>query len=200
MALLSIKEFGESLGMSYDTTKKNVSRGNIIKGTDGKIDTENAVNKLYFNTQIALSGTKKVKTVTKKEPKGDVKKAVSEKPKPLTKEQQVYVDIDLRKKVADAELAERGSEIKRIQLEKQAGNLLPLDLVEKCLVINVQSIIKGFKTERDNMSRIVVEKFGGTRKDLVEINLELDKILDLVVKKAKKDASFELENAINIYK
>jgi hypothetical protein len=200
MALLSIKEFGESMGMSYDTTKKNVSRGNIIKGTDGKIDTENAVNKLYFDNQIALGGTKNAKTPAKKIDKRDEKKTLSEKPRLLTKDQQVLLDIELRKKRADVDLVERSSELKRIQLEKQAGNLLPLDLVEKCLVINIQSIIKGFKTERDNMSRIVVEKFGGTRKDLVEVNLELDKILDMVVKKAKKEASYELENAINTYK
>ena len=200
MALLSIKEFGESIGMSYDTTKKNVSRGNIIKGTDGKIDTENAVNKLYFDNQIALGGLKKSKTTVINNQKRDEKRQILDRPRLLTKDQQILVDIELRKKRADVDLVERSSELKRIQLEKQAGNLLPLDLVEKCLIINVQSIIKGFKTERDNMSRIVVEKFGGTRKDLVDINLELDKILDIVVKKAKKDASYELENAINTYK
>ena len=44
MAIVSLTEFAEMIGMSYDTVKKNAQRGKIIKGTDGKIDTDNAVN------------------------------------------------------------------------------------------------------------------------------------------------------------
>ncbi len=117
----------------------------------------------------------------------------------MTASQQQYADIDLRTKLATAEARERESELKRIQLEKMAGNLLPVDLVEKIVVINIQAILKGFRTERENMTSILIERFGGNRKDLVEINAMLDKSMDIVISKAKKEANYELEQAISTY-
>jgi hypothetical protein len=80
-----------------------------------------------------------------------------------------------------------------------AGNLLPVDIVEKIVVINIQAILKGFRTERENMTSILIERFGGNRKDLVEINAMLDKAMDVVISKAEKEANFELEQAISVY-
>ena len=102
-------------------------------------------------------------------------------------------------RLAAAESKERESELKRIQLEKMAGNLLPVDLCEKIIVINIQSILKSFRSERENMSNIFVERLGGSRKDLVEINTALDKIMDVAISKAKKDAEHEIDGAVGIY-
>lgn len=197
MAIVSLKEFAELMGMPYNTAKINSQRGNIIKGTDGKIDTENAVNRLFFDKQKAKISTKPDKKVSEKaEP--TTKKRV-ERPTGLTANQKQYVDIDLRTKIATAEAKEREAELKRIQLEKMAGNLLPVDLVEKIVIINIHAILKGFRSERENMTSILIERFGGNRRDLVEINAMLDKSMDVVIKKAEKQANHELEQAISVY-
>lgn len=197
MAIVSLQEFADSLGMPYDTAKKNAQRGNIVKGTDGKIDTENAVNKLFYEKKKSQISSKPPKE-TKEKPESKQRKPV-EKPTGLTATQQQYADIDLRTKIATAEAKERESELKRIQLEKMAGNLLPVDIVEKIVVINIQAILKGFRTERENMTSILIERFGGNRRDLVEINSMLDKAMDVVISKAEKEANFELEQAISVY-
>ncbi len=197
MAIVSLTEFAEMIGMSYDTAKKNAQRGKIIKGTDGKIDTDNAVNRLFLDK-------KKAQNINKPNPvvaQNDVSKTKKpvERPTGLTAQQKQYADIDLRTKIAAAETKEREAELKRLQLEKLAGNLLPVDQVEKIIVVNVQAILKNFRSERDNMALVMVERFGGNRKDLVEITTALDKIMDVVISKAEKDANYELDIAVSQY-
>ena len=197
MAIVSLTEFAEMIGMSYDTAKKNAQRGKIIKGTDGKIDTDNAVNRLFLDK-------KKAQNINKPNPvvaQNDVSKTKKpvERPTGLTAQQKQYADIDLRTKIAAAETKEREAELKRLQLEKLAGNLLPVDQVEKIIVVNVQAILKNFRSERDNLALVMVERFGGSRKDLVEITTELDKIKEEVMSKAEKDANYELVIAVSQY-
>lgn len=197
MAIVSLTEFAEMIGMSYDTAKKNAQRGKIIKGTDGKIDTDNAVNRLFLDK-------KKAQNINKPNPvvaQNDVSKTrkTVERPTGLTAQQKQYADIDLRTRIAAAETKEREAELKRLQLEKLAGNLLPVDQVEKIIVVNVQAILKNFRSERDNMALVMVERFGGSRKDLVEITTALDKIMDVVISKAEKDANYELDIAVSQY-
>jgi len=194
MAILSLEEFGVSIGMSYDTVKKNAQRGNIVKNSDGKVDTDNPKNKVFYDKKKAQLSLKPSSGAGV-----SAEKSKTDKPTGLTGSQKVYADLDLRTKIATAEAKERENEIKRIQLEKQAGNLLPVDLCEKIIVINVQAILKSFQSERENMTRIFIERFGGNRKDLVEINTALDKIMDVAISKAEKDAFVEIDNAVNEY-
>lgn len=197
MAIVSLTEFAEMIGMSYDTAKKNAQRGKIIKGTNGKIDTDNAVNRLFLDKKKAQN-INKPNTVVAQNDVSKTRKPV-ERPTGLTAQQKQYADIDLRTRIAAAETKEREAELKRLQLEKLAGNLLPVDQVEKIIVVNVQAILKNFRSERDNMALVMVERFGGSRKDLVEITTALDKIMDVVISKAEKDANYELDIAVSQY-
>lgn len=199
MAILSMKEFASSMNMPYDTVKKNCQRGNLIKGTGGKIDTENPKNKLFIDkltvSNVSSLPKEDIKTTTKGTSK--TVKRIVERPTELTKLQKELADLEKRKKLADVDLVERGAELKRIQLEKAAGNLLPVDLVSKIFTINIQSIFKTLDGSLENMATIYVERFGGTAKDLADITkamrLELSKSID----KSKELAFLELDNAVN---
>jgi hypothetical protein len=194
MAIVSLKEFAESMGMPYDTAKKNAQRGNIIKGTDGKIDTENPTNRIFYNEKkasIELRPSKKVEKPTTKRS--------TEKPTTQTKEQKVYTDLDLRTKIATAQAKEYEAEIKRIEIEKKAGRLLPVELAEKAIVINCQAIFKAFDNEIDNMVNIITERFGGSRSDTVEIMRDVRVLLSQAVDTANKNATLDIENAVDEY-
>lgn len=194
MAILSLSEFAESMGMPYNTVKVNAQRGKIIKGTDGKIDTENPTNKLFFNKQTSNLGT----IITKKDVSIKEKKTV-ERVSGLTESQKQYTDLDLRTRIATAELKERENEIKKIQLEKAAGNLLPVDLVESILVINIQAIFKVFESELENLASIYNEVFGGTRKELAVIIEKQRGILAKAIDKSSEDAKAEIDIAVSDY-
>lgn len=197
MAILSLEEFGDSMGMPYDTVKKNAQRTNIIKGTDGKIDNENPVNKVFYDKQIAKQGTKFIKKEIKSSD-GTKSKRIIEKPTGLTETQRQYSDLDLRTRIANAKSKEREAELKNINLERLAGNSLPVDIVERILVVNFQAIFKNFEASIENMVLITVDTLGGTRKDSHEITKKLRVELSTIIDKTKKDVEHELKSEIKM--
>lgn len=138
------------------------------------------------------------------------KKVVVEEEIPISKEEkkriseekkarETFLQIEIRKKLADVELVERNSEIKKMQLEKIAGNTLPLDITTNVLRINLQSIFKTFSSELENMATITVETLGGTRADLVKITNAQNVMLKKIVELAKENANQEIERYIMEY-
>jgi len=76
-----------------------------------------------------------------------------------------------------------------------AGNLLPVELVQSILVINIQNLIKNFEGELENMASIYI-----TDRELLSIATTKQKeLLAKIVLKSKEDAMFEIENSINEY-
>lgn len=130
-----------------------------------------------------------------------IKETASERleKKRIAQHQQSLVDLDLRKKTADALLVERQSELRLIQLEKIAGNTLPLDITTNLLRINLQSIFKTFSMELENIATISVETLGGTRTDLVKITNAQNIMLKKIVENAKANANQEIEIYIQEY-
>lgn len=198
---MSLKEFGDSMGMPYDTVKKNAQRKKIIKGTDGKIDTELPINKMFFDAQMILLGTKTAKKEVHRDGGVSIsreKKASTEKPTGLTANQKQYTDLDLRMRIANAESKEREAQLKNITLERLAGNSLPIDIVDRIMVINFQAIIKNFEASLENMAFITTEVLGGTRKDSADIVKKLRVELNTVVQKTKSDIAHEMESEIKV--
>lgn len=143
---------------------------------------------------------------TKKKPAVEV----FEKPDKLTAEEkrelreakktrETLFDYDLRQKKANAEYRERESELKKMQLEKIAGNTLPLDLTKKILKINCQAILIQFLASVENMVAITVEELGGNRADNVRITNELKTVFKKTVENCSKNADREIENAVAEY-
>jgi hypothetical protein len=191
MSILSLKDFSNAVGVSYDTVKKHVQRKKLFKGTDGKIDTEHPLNVSYILEQTKGAGLfKSSHTIELKETKAE-----KPKEKVLSSSEKLYLDLDLRKKVAEAEKAERDNELKRIQLEKIAGKLLPVELVERIFAINIQAVFKNFETESENLVSLYVLD----RKKLAEVNQKQKEMIAKIIEKSKEDAKYEIENAIMDY-
>jgi hypothetical protein len=194
MAKLKVKDFVDAYDIKESTVKSYLHRKKLHKDADGFIDTENPINKLLISELKLKIETNKVgksndeKTIT-------VKKSNTVNTNGLTESQKQYADIDYRTRVATAETKEREAELKRIQLEKMAGNLLPVELVQSILVINIQNLIKNFEGELENMASIYI-----TDRELLSIATTKQKeLLAKIVLKSKEDAMFEIENSINEY-
>ncbi|ASD52945.1 hypothetical protein [Flavobacterium phage V182] len=117
---------------------------------------------------------------------------------PLTASQRQYQDLELRKKLADADLQERSAELKKIQLEKLAGNMLPTDFVEKAFLVNIQAIFKNFDASLENLSIIYVEEMGGDRSDVSRLTNKLRNELSRIIEKSKVDANHEIQEEIKL--
>ena len=128
MAKLTDKEFEKMHGVKAGTIRVHVKRGKLQRDVTGLIDTDNPINQIYIRDLKVSESKEVVKEVV--EPKEQKPKEVPTARRKPSKEDQYILDLDLRKKIADAETKEHESALKKMQLEKQAGNLLPVELVK----------------------------------------------------------------------
>jgi len=190
MAKYNIKDFASAYKQKANTVKSWVQRGKLIKGADGFIDTENPINKsLISEMQLKVNANLIGVKVGKKQ------KDSKDNDVPLNATQKVYLDLDLRKKIAETETAERQSELKRMDIEKKAGKSMPVELVEKIFSINIQSIFKNMEAEYENIASLYVLD----RKELSIVMEKQKVILSKAIEKSKEDARFEIESAIIDY-
>ena len=110
------------------------------------------------------------------------------------------LDWDLRKKIADALKAERAAELAKLQVDKLMGNLMPLDMVEMILKVNIQDIFKTFENECINLGSIYCDILaGGNREKLSELIKHLREILSGTISRIEETTATEIENAIESY-
>jgi hypothetical protein len=186
-----VKDFANSYGIKESTVKSYVHRKQLQKDAEGFIDTEIDKNKLFIlEMQLKVNGESNVSKSSNKVEKKEIPKE-----KVLSSIEKEYLDLDYRKKKAEAEKAERDNELKRVQLEKIAGKLLPVELVERIFTINIQAVFKNFELESENLARLYVLD----RKKLAEVNQKQKILLSNIIQKSKEDAKFEIENAIMDY-
>lgn len=112
---------------------------------------------------------------------------------------ETLLDIEIRKKKADLRLIERNAEIKEAQLEKIAGNTVPLDLMMSLIAINFKAIFKSFHSQSKNMASTMVQRLGGTNDDLNEIMKEIEKTLDYVRVKSKEKSQMDVDRLVEEY-
>ncbi|MBO0323038.1 hypothetical protein J0X14_12085 [Muricauda sp. CAU 1633] len=201
--LITPKQLAEAIGINLPTLRKHIQRDKLRKS--GKfIDTEFPLNNEYIITQTNGKGLD-LNKVEKREIKqlkdvGNLSPAKSNKAIEVeptkTKE---YDSFELRKRKADAEKAERDNELKKIEIQKKMGKLMPVELMEKILVINVQSVFRSFEAEAENIASTYCEILGGDRSHLSEMTKRMREHLDASIKKTKKIAFREIKIAINDY-
>lgn len=208
MSKLNTKEFSAAIGLKPPTVRAHISRGKIIRDSEGYIDTELEKNRLYIKEQTNGKGIfkvtpekKKTKTPEKLESSSSQTEIIfkdSRTPE-QKKRDKIFEDIELRKKQAELDNAERTAELKKLEIEKKAGRLLPVELVQKIMSINIQSIFKNFDNESDRIAGIFTEVFGGGRSELADITKRMRESLSIAISKAKEDSLFEIEQAIDEY-
>ena len=193
MAKYSFKDFVNSFAVKEGTVKSWLHRKKLQRDAEGFIDTENPINRLLISEMQLKSNGNLLAVETKKSKKVESKNEQLEIP--LTESQKQYQEIDYRTRVATAEAKEREAELKRIQLEKIAGNLMPIEVVERIFTINIQAIFKNVEGELENLASIYVPD----RSILSDVIQKQKELLVKIVEKSKEDAAIEIENAINDY-
>lgn len=208
MSKLNTNEFSAAIGIKVGTIKAHISRKKLERDEDGLIDTDTAKNKQYIKDQTKGKGLFSIETVTIEpgpdesvEKNSNQKKIVfNDKRTPEQKQRdKVFEDIELRKKTADLENAEYTAKLKKLEIEKKAGKLLPIELAQRIMVINIQTIFRTFEGESENVAGIFSEVLGGTRKDLSEIIKRMRESLSVAIKKAEDDSAEEIAQAIMEY-
>jgi hypothetical protein len=218
--LLELNGGNQSVFDNYDlsvTNKANVVKKTIAptKKTEKIIVNKKSVQKpINLPPKLEKEQNEKVsdsKGLVKVAPAVDTKKIkpiivpeklTLEEKRVLARERQQrldLIDLDLRKRTAETTLVERNSELRQLQLEKIAGNTLPLDITKSILMINIQTIFTTFNSEIDNMVTITVEELGGTRADAVRIQNKLKVVFKKLIETTKENSNREIEKVVNEY-
>lgn len=207
---LSPKEFAIACGVAYSTLRKHVSRGKVHKSGDF-IDTDYELNKNYVDEQTNGTGLDlaKIKSESKSSPPKKNGPSKKDKPKPPdvdespssiepTREEILANSLTLRRKKADLELAERNSELKRLEIQKKMGELMPIELVENILTVNIQTVFRSFEAEAENVASIYCDVLGD-RSQLSEMVGQMREHLQKTISEVKSKAADEVKKAIMEY-
>lgn len=220
--IISRKDFADLCGKEVSYINVYISRGKIVTTPDdkGKIDTDNALNKLFKKRCKDAEKKKKEKekiqqkkkVEKKKVEKIDTGKLYDEVVEKISKEaakeandkqNEVSEDVvswDLRKKIADALKAEQQAEKERLNVEKLMGNLMPVDLVQQIITINIQDIFRTYDQDIVNQASIFCDIMaGGDRTKLAQVIAKLRTHLEHIIQKVEKSAAKEVENVIKEY-
>ncbi len=198
MSFLSPKDFADQFGLKYNTVRSHVTRKKLIK-VGGYIDTKNPVNELYIQenaTKDAVESSKPPKSTPNEEIEYQ---APAPKPSVSSGDGSAETSLTLRKKRADALKAEREAEYKHLQIQKLQGKLMPIELVEKTLTINIQSIFRSFESGSENIASIYNERLGGNRADLADMITRMRQELERAIDSAKQKSRDEIEALMEEY-
>lgn len=211
---LKPKEFAMAIGVSYNTLRQHIRREKVFKSGD-YIDTENAHNQIYISEQTDGKGidlanvgkTEKAKTKTKR--KATTKNKATTPPKKSTKikepeppppeSENVIDSVTRRKRLADVQKIEKEIELKNLQISKLMGELMPIEMVQKVLVINIQSVFRELESATENIASVYCEILGGDRDHLARMVEEMREALQDSIKNAKEKSKEEIKGIIKDY-
>lgn len=213
MAELSKEEFAAICRTTPGIINTNIHRNKLVYDIETKkLDSDDPINKAFFKKYQRLHDEKKnnekvqekiaviyddvVEKVTEKVTKRQQETKATE----TKKKSKVTNDWYERKLQADTLLQEARAEKERLNFEKAAGKLIPVDLVFDILNIHNHDIFATFQNDAENLASVYCDILaGGDRKKLSEITTKLSEKLDDVVRRAKEVSMSSLEMAIGDY-
>lgn len=215
MALLSRKEFAALCHTTPAIVTTNIGRNKIVE-FEKKIDSENAINKAFFDKYIAKSKVKQEKLPSSKEIDKLYKKTidtletaakneVNEKQsksrrKKVNDDSELEHNWDLRKKKADALLKERTAEKALLSVKKMYGEMLPTDFVVLMFTTFTKSVLSIFDNAMMNLAGVYCDELaGGDRAALAKVNQKLNEEFQTIINEAAEIAKKDLTNQIKEY-
>ena len=189
-----------------------------------KLDTDHPTNKAFFDARVKLNNKRKSQSATpsyesvvevapptkKRKTHPNVKNKSEENIAFLKKQREEDLErqklqnkiqaLEVRKKVADTELQERKAEAEKVKLDKLAGKLIPVELVDNILGIYTRSIFTKFQSNLERLASTYTDILAaGDRNKLSEISGKLAESLDEIIKGSEEVASKSIGQAIDDY-
>lgn len=213
------KEFAAICRTTTAVVTTNINRGKVIL-FDKKIDSENKINKAFFNkySKKAEEELKKknkekelsesidsiydqvVEKATTKVIKNKEDVLVEKRKKKEREKAEISVDWDLRKKKAEALLKERNAEKALLSVKKMYGEMVPSDFVYTMFSTFTKSLLSVFDNTLMNLAGVYCDELaGGDREALSRVNQKLNEEFQEIISAASEVAKKDLVNEIKQY-
>lgn len=219
MALYTRKEFAALCRTTAAVVTTNISRNKIVLFKK-KIDSENPINKAFFDTYYKKAEAELLKKNQKKKIEEDIdelyeqvvekasKKVSKKKKKEEEDEEQkaaqqqgdLFMDWDMRKKKAEALLKERNAEKALLSVKKMYGEMVPTDFVTRMFSTFTKSILSVFDNSIMNLAGVYCDELaGGDREALAKVNQKLNEEFQSIINNAAEIAKKDMVNEIKEY-
>lgn len=110
-----------------------------------------------------------------------------------------FLDMEVQRKQAELLVIQHNAELKQYELDKKAGNTLPLNMIDKVVGINYKAVFKAVHSQLKNIAMVMVQQLGGSKEDLNSILIDMENLLDKAVKDSKKKAEVDIDKLIEEY-
>lgn len=185
-----------------------IGRKKINILSNGYIDTDDTLNKIFLKKRKRLQEKKNTKTIslpivepTIKKPEKETPGVPTAKEKKQAKAEELFINKDLYKReLAETRIKELTSTQKQMEIDKMMGKLIPVDLVRGILKVNVQDIFRSFENELMNLASIYCDIMAaGDRSKLSEVIGLMRENLHRIIKESKENSAKEIKSLINEY-
>lgn len=203
MALYTKAEYAQECGVSRAHISMAIKRGKLIIGDDDKVDSDNALNKLYKAT-CAENASKKGQPVKVPEIKGKraplpkkEKSAPARTTNPLMEQRITQkFDIDHEEKQARIQKIRKEVEMADLKQMKLTGQLIPTDLVFGVIRQLSQSITMSFKNQLEAVVTDISKKAKLDRKESAELRGLIKDHLNTTIGNAVDSAQQHIDNIV----
>ncbi|MEM8938249.1 MAG: hypothetical protein AAGC64_02760 [Bacteroidota bacterium] len=200
---IEARDLAEAIGVKYETLRKHITRKKLFRS--GKfIDTEFAPNKDYILDQTDGKGLDLSKLSNKS---SDKRKEVTNASPNVENEQGDSLEpefgpensLSLEKKRAEIEKIKCETEVKKKQLERMRGELMPVELMGKIMTVNFQSVFREFESQGEIIATMFCQSMGGNSAQLTKMTEEFRKCIQRAVDRAKHDSAIQIKKVIKDY-
>lgn len=220
-------EFAEMCGISTSYLSVAIGRRNVVPNEDGMIDTEHPSNVAYYNKKVATKPELQVKKkITLDRPTGDqqipreetyvapktykVRPVYDEEINEISAEmpQKTLFDPDTLMSLPESEQrykhnlaikTERDAEIKRLEIEKKKGIVVPSAPIQPIFLQHNQHILAEMKNADEEMLTAFAHKYGISGADVAYIRGEWVNRRNVAMQKASEASAKGIAAIINDY-
>lgn len=182
MAFHSKKEFADLCGMPKKSLAVYIVRGKVIVGANDLIDDQVAENKMFRDNHEVKKPKKQAKPRT--ETVGQSTPADG------------HISTLREKAVADLENKKILNELKRLEIQKKLGQVVPTEDVKQLLVMHSENIKGAYMEASDNLIVIFANKGGMNANDISEMRKKFTDLVNGAIDKSVNGTKSALRNVI----
>jgi hypothetical protein len=204
MAIYSKAEFARKYGQNTGYITTMVKRAKIILNDNGDIDSENPINKVFHDNQMALQA-RKASNPTEAPPKKKVAvKARKVAPAPEKREPTALegkierkVDLEIEERQIRQQKISQEIQMMKLRQEKLTGQSIPTDLAASVVRQLAQSMMVAFSEGADAIVNDYAKIAGINREKLAKMRKQMRELVNNCINRSVNEASKNIDNIID---
>jgi len=209
---LKYSQLAKSLGLHNASINMALKNKTLQSTPENTIDITLPHNRIWIDKQIAKGNEFDLNRIYDKPEKQlpkqrEVKietEIENDRTKKRTKNKEDSLDtlrsLEIRQKKATLLRTEKAIKLDDLRINKQEGLLIPFDEAEFLLVYIVEKIRNTSIQEIDSMTNIYKERFGISHQEYIELKIDLNEILNSIIKESVDELKSGLEGIKDLFK